>query len=40
MKCLLCKFNAKNKLEIEKHYINFHSVDKENNYFKKLLESW
>ena len=38
MKCLLCKFNAKNKLEIEKHYINFHNVDKENNYFKKLLE--
>ena len=38
MKCLLCKFNSKNKLEVEKYYINFHNVDKENNYFKKLLK--
>ena len=38
MKCLLCKFNSKNKVEIEKHYIIFHNVDKENNYFKKLLK--
>ena len=38
MKCLLCKFNSKNKLELENHYINFHNVDKENNYFKKLLK--
>ena len=37
MKCLLCKFNSKNKLEIENHYINFHNVDKENIYFKKLI---
>ena len=37
MKCLLCKFNSKNKLEIENHYINFHNVDEENVYFKKLL---
>ena len=38
MKCLLCKFKSKNKLELENHYINFHNVDKENNYFKKLLK--
>ena len=38
MNCLLCKFNSKNKLELENHYINFHNVDKENNYFKKLLK--
>ena len=37
MKCLLCKFISKNKSEIENHYINFHNVDKENVYFKKLL---
>ena len=37
MKCLLCKFIAKNKSEIENHYINFHNVDKENVYFKKLI---
>ena len=38
MKCLFCKFKSKNKLELENHYINFHNVDKENNYFKKLLK--
>ena len=37
MNCLLCNFKSKNKSEIENHYINFHNVDKENNYFKKLL---
>ena len=37
MKCLLCKFISKDKLEIENHYINFHNVDKENVYFKKLI---
>ena len=37
MKCLLCKFIAKDKSEIENHYINFHNVDKENVYFKRLL---
>ena len=37
MKCLLCKFIAKEKSEIENHYINFHNVDKENVYFKRLL---
>ena len=28
MKCLLCKFQSENKLEIENHYINFDNVDK------------
>ena len=37
MKCLLCKFIAKEKSAIENHYINFHNVDKENVYFKRLL---
>ena len=37
MKCLLCKFIAKDKSEIENRYINFHNVDKENVYFKRLL---
>ena len=37
MKCLLCKFIAKDKSEIENHYINFHNVDKENVYFRRLL---
>ena len=39
MKCLLCKFRAKNAEEIEKHYINFHNVDQNNIYFQRLLEN-
>ena len=38
MKCLLCKFIAKDKSEIENHYINFHNVDKDNFYFRRLIE--
>ena len=38
MKCLLCNFNAKDKNEIENHYINFHNVDKDNKYFRRLIE--
>ena len=37
MKCLLCKYIAKDKLEIENHYINFHNIDKENVYFRRLI---
>ena len=38
MKCLLCNFNAKDKIEIENHYINFHNVDIDNKYFRRLIE--
>ena len=38
MKCLLCNFNAKDKNEIKNHYINFHNVDKDNKYFRRLIE--
>ena len=37
MKCLLCKFKAVNNEEIKNHYINFHNVDENNEFFKNLL---
>ena len=38
MKCLLCKFTANNNSEIENHYIKFHNVDKENVFFRRLID--
>ena len=38
MKCLLCKFNANEKRELEKHYLNFHNIDKDNVFFRRLIE--
>ena len=38
MKCLLCNFVATDKNEIKNHYINFHNVDKDNKYFRRLIE--
>ena len=38
MKCPLCKYTAKDKTEIENHYINFHNIDKDNVYFRRLIE--
>ena len=37
MKCLLCKFETENTKEIKRHYINFHNIDENNNYFQRLL---
>ena len=37
MKCLLCNFTSKDKSKIENHYINFHNVDRENVFFRRLF---
>ena len=37
MKCLLCNFKDNNKLELRNHYLNFHQVDRNNQFFKKLF---
>lgn len=38
MKCTLCKFQSSNKEEVKNHYINFHNVDENNAFFKKIIE--
>ena len=38
MKCLLCKFQANEKRELEKHYLNFHNIDEDNLFFRRLIE--
>ena len=37
MKCLLCKFTSNDKFEIERHYLRFHNVDKDNVFFRRLF---
>ena len=37
MKCLLCNFKTENNEEIKRHYINFHNVDENNDFFKKIF---
>ena len=38
MQCLLCNQKSTNIENLKEHYINFHNVDKDNNYFKKLID--
>ena len=38
MKCTLCKFKTSNEEELKNHYINFHNVDENNEYFKKIMQ--
>ena len=38
MKCLLCKFKSNEKRELENHYLNFHNIDKDNVFFRRLFE--
>ena len=38
MKCLLCEFNANGKNELKSHYLKYHNVDKNNLFFKKLID--
>ena len=38
MKCLLCKLTTPNERELKNHYINFHNVDENNTFFKKIFE--
>ena len=38
MKCLLCEFNSNESQKLKDHYINFHKVDSENLFLKKLFK--
>ena len=38
MQCLLCNFKTNETSKLEDHYLNFHNVDRENRFFKKLFE--
>ena len=38
MKCLLCQYNTNDKSELKKHYLKYHNVDKNNFFFKKLID--
>lgn len=37
MKCLLCRFTSSDREELNHHYIKYHNVDKDNQFFKKLI---
>ena len=37
MKCNLCGFKNDNVAEVKKHYLDFHKVDLNNRFFKKLF---
>ena len=37
MKCYLCGFKNDNVAEVKKHYLDFHKVDPNNRFFKKLF---
>ena len=38
MKCLLCNFTTNEKNKLKNHYIKYHNVDKDNSFFKKLID--
>ena len=38
MKCLLCDFKSNETNEVKNHYLNFHNVDPNNVFFKRLFE--
>ena len=38
MKCLLCNFTTNEKTKLKNHYIKYHNVDKNNSFFKKLID--
>ena len=38
MKCLLCNFKANDSENVRKHYLDFHNVDQNNHFFKKLFK--
>ena len=38
MHCLLCNQNSNNIEKLKEHYVDFHNVDKDNIYFKKLID--
>ena len=38
MKCLLCQYKNNEKKELKEHYVKYHNVDKNNLFFKKLID--
>ena len=38
MKCLLCNFQSNDLEDVKKHYIDFHNVDRNNQFFIKLFK--
>ena len=38
MKCLLCNFEANNDFDVENHYVNYHKINKENVFFRRLID--
>ena len=38
MKCLLCRFTTSEKSKLKNHYIKHHNVEKDNVFFKKLID--
>ena len=38
MKCLLCRFTTNEKSKLKNHYIKHHNVEKDNVFFKKLID--
>ena len=38
MKCVLCDYITNNKEELKKHYLQFHNVDENNLFFKKIID--
>ena len=38
MKCLLCNLTTNEKNKLKNHYIKYHNVDKDNSFFKKLID--
>ena len=38
MKCLLCDVKSNETKEVQNHYLNFHNVDRNNVFFKRLFE--
>ena len=38
MKCYLCGFKNDNAAEVKKHYLDFHNVDPNNQFFKRLFD--
>ena len=38
MKCLLCRYNTNDKVQLKEHYVKYHNVDEDNSIFKKLID--
>ena len=38
MKCLLCDFKSNDLENVRKHYLDFHNVNRNNHFLKKLFK--